>query len=303
MPHHTDTRPRTPVTRQGARAREEWVLDLRDIHDGNAVNQTGPDGTRVTNATADATADGYRVEAQRRTMRGRKGTCIRLSAPDGRTLNLIGWLGNSTTNAVEPTGDTLSRDISYVFSAGFKRGVYPERAHEAARRINTVIDVGHECLRQSITGARALILIRCAAEDLAPAIYRDWANAAPSPDYPPSPTLLRLSRYAPKEIKWLRAAGFTPETTREWFGERSVSRKSEVDAFAALRDHGWTREQVRMVQRDHSETTMWVAWAPVGPEHYDLAHRAGLAPGAAKRLLRRGEWDERALETLAALRT
>lgn len=292
-----------------------WVLDLRVIPtsaprpEGSHINTTGPTGMRITNATAVGEVAGYSIEAQRRSRSGYKGTCIRLTAPDGRVLDLIGWLSDTDTNARGPVGNILSRTVSSAFSESATEA----QRQEAGQRIEAVIETGHECLREGVLGSQALALVQCAANGLPVETYAQWADAFPDPDLdrihasireetgitPP----VRVSALYASEITHLTNAGFTPDTAREWFGDRPFVRtKSEAEATAALREHGWTPEQARDLRRRFAAPTSWKAWAAVGPDRYDLALRAGLTPAAAKRLLRRGTWDEATLETLAALR-
>lgn len=279
--------------------RARWVLDLRELHDGNTVNLTGPDGLRLTNATASGTALGHSVKAQRRSHRGSKATCIRLTAPDGRSLDLLGWLSTSTTNAHEPTAATLSRTVAYAF----KDAPTPEQERAAAERISAVIETGHACLRDSITGAHALALVQCASEGLPVETYRQWAQMFPHSAAAHYDYLRGTGRFSAREVQWLIDADFTPETAREWFGEApDIHSKAKAMAHAAMREHGWTREQAHDSSGVIAKWSERAAWAPLGPERSDLAYRAGLSPAGAKRLLRRGEWDERTLETLAALR-
>ena len=75
------------------------VLDLRDNQPNNA------DGLRLTNAVASGTVDGYRVESQLRTRAGVRGLSMRLTAPDGRVLDVVGEPGVSPDNAKSPVTD------------------------------------------------------------------------------------------------------------------------------------------------------------------------------------------------------
>lgn len=195
----------------------------------------------------------------------------------------------------EPVSSALSPVVSYAF----KDSPTPEQEAEAARAIAAVIETGYSCLRRSISGSGAQVLVQCAAEGLPVATYRRWAQAFPAHTTAPAGNCYLTAR----EIGWLLDSGFTRASTRSWFGERpSIVRKSAAEGVAALRDHGWTPAQSRAVRDAFRSAKAWTSWAPVGPERFDLSLRAGLTPTVARRLLRRGEWDERTLETLAALR-
>lgn len=270
-------------------ARSGWVLDLRSPEFGG---ETGPGGLRLTNTTASGSAHGYRIETQRRSRDGHLGVCIRLTAPDGRTLDTVGYASSTDTNARGPASSTLSRSVAWAF----KTNPTAEQARIAADRIAAVIDTGLDCLRDGISGRAAHLLIQCAAEDVALADAEVWLSAFPQPSGEGS--YLRV-----REIAWLIETGFTPETAAEWFAPSScmVGTKAYAEAMAAFRDHDWPIPEARHFVRTYDTTTA-PRWAPVGWNHCELAMRAGLTPRAAKRLLHRDEWDERALETLAALR-
>lgn len=272
----------TPAGRTG------WVLDLRPRPGLDMVDTTGPDGLRLTNATAAGSVHGYRIEAQRRARDTHHGVCIRLTAPDGRTLDVVGWSGSSVTNARGPASHTLSRAVAFAF----KDAPTAVESRTAADRIEAVITTGHACLRESMSGGHAYVRVQCAAEGLAFKTFQTWATAFPHQ--------FLMSAVQARAITWLIEAGFTPETTSMWFGATPViNAKSVITAFAAFRDHGWPPEHAEQVWRANTNAG---AWAPVGFERYLLAKRAGLTPTAAKRLIRRDEWNEPALETLAALR-
>lgn len=284
-----------------------WVLDIR--HRG--VNS--PDGLRLTNATAYGELRGYSLGAQRRSQDGNSGLSMRITAPDGRSLDLVGF-HNNATNAKSPVSGALSGAISLIFS-----NPKDADADRCVERLDAVLSAGLECLSLSISGQSAADRVQCAAEGIDYAVLMEWQA--------------RLGRgysrdlATAREVSSLSSFGFTPETTPLWFDQPRLTRippVRHIETLARFRDHGWSPEDVLHVQTqavrlanrepgqesltfggahdpDAKATDLSRAWAPIGPSNAALAIRAGLAPREAARLLRTQEWDSAALEAIAAL--
>lgn len=288
-----------PTSTRRAAATTALVLDMRENQRNTA------DGLRVTNATATGLAGGYTVESQRRSAGKVKGLSMRLTAPDGRTLDVVGYQGISAANAHAPVTSALSEAVGYAFRT--RRTTKQTDAAVAA--IEAVITTGLECLSARISGHDALHRVQCAANGLdyalVSAFLAEHAALYGTSSFYRAP--------APAKAGWLIEAGFTPADLREWFPTNDYNSRSHVTAMGAARRNGWTRADRTAVQanllahkQEHDDgayvsTAELDTWATIPPGSARTAARAGLTPADARRLLRTGEYDEPALRLVTAL--
>lgn len=129
------------------------VLDMRSGQRNRA------DGLRLTNATALGNAGGYTVASQRRTENKFKGLSMRLAAPDGRVLDVVGDQGISATNAQSPVTSALSEAVGFAFRP--RRS--PAQTDACVQAVEAVITTGHACLSARISGDEARHRVQSAA--------------------------------------------------------------------------------------------------------------------------------------------
>lgn len=272
---------------------QDWVLDLRS----EEVNSL--DGLRLTASPVQGTANGYTLSAQRRS-RGRSGLCMRIESPDGRILDMVGDDGGAQ-NASSPVSGLLSRIAAKALHTRSLRT--PETYAATAAALDRIMSVGAHCLDQNISGADALTLVRCAAEDVTLEWLTPWREAFPNGIYEPEVT--------PREAVALNAAGFTPQTAVGWVqtADSTVSLPSVASLIRLHRfsDAGWKPSELSEIEEQAARASLTPyqispAWAPVGPQRTSLALAAGLGPRETLRMIRDGQFDESAIRTLAALR-
>lgn len=276
------------------------VLDLRSGY------RNSPEGLRLTNATATGAVGGYVIESQRRSAGGDKGLSMRITAPDGRVLNIASYPGISASNAQAPVSGALSLAVGYAF----RTRRTPKMERECLTAMRNVFNEGLVCLREQVAGDAARLRVQCAAEGADLVAVKAWlerpAHLASDP---------YRNRISVRDIARLLAHGFTPENVADYLGPYGDAGSiTRVKAGAAFRTHGWSPAQmdelalvVMDMDRDAinpgtSALLQIAGWARLGPEAALLAARAGLTERHAKYLRRTGQWDEPALRTLAALR-
>lgn len=280
-------------------ARPPLVLDMRD----GQCNTRG--GLRLTNATSTGRVNGYTIESQRRTGIGLKGLSMRLTAPDGRVLDVVGDQGISAANAHAPVSSTLSEAVGYAFRAH----PTPNQTDAAAAAIEAVITTGLECLSARISGADAKHRVQCAARGLDYPTIRDYlakhARAVTNPRLHPSPTVAQTG--------WLIEAGFTPDELRDWFPTGGYRSRKHTMARGTFRRNGWTLTDLsdlnasllaamqRHDDRAYVSSDDLDKWCTLPPGPSRVAARAGLTPAATRTLIRTGTYDEAALRVMAAL--
>jgi hypothetical protein len=256
---------------------------------------------------------GYEVQAQWSKRRGmHEGVTVRLSAPDGRVLNVAGPRHTRAKDAADAVARCLSPMV--------RRAVRNQKRTDALREemaatIERVITEGRRCLVEGVAGTPALIRVGAAAEQVDPVQVLSFDVFAPLQE-----SLLAAGDVTVPQIATLIRCGFTRETAIEWFGKNlKVPDESTVKAYAAFRDAGWSLEHVRVAEgyergfamdaadRDgvpYQHPKASVVWGLVALtwEEALLAMSAGVPAKAAVRLKRSGEWNEAALNTVAALR-
>lgn len=286
------------------------VLDLRD----NQPNT--PDGLRLTNAVASGTVAGYRVESQLRSRHAVKGLSMRLTAPDGRFLDVVGEPGVSPDNAKSPVTGALAPQVGYAFRAR----PTPTQQSEAVRAIDAVITEGHACLDEGVSGYPARIRIQCAALDLDHTVIAAFLDEheqirATDPILAQFPDRPRHSDLAPIVVGWLLEAGFTPDDVQDYWYTRNFGGRKHVLAKGDFRRNGWTQRDIDTLrthlihheQRRNPSERVWVpdadvdTWRHVPVREGLLAARVGLTVATTRRMLRDGTYDEAALEMLAGL--
>jgi hypothetical protein len=273
------------------------VLDLRDNQRNTA------DGLRLTNAVASGTAGGYRVESQLRTRAGVRGLSMRLTAPDGRVLDVVGEPGVSPDNAKSPVTGALSHQVGYAL----RNRLSATQEREAVRAIEATITTGLHCLPTGIAGRPARILVQCAAlgydHDTVVAFLDQYESLAPRTNLKVAPA------------GWLLEAGFTPQTALDWFPTRHFSGKSHVLAAGHFRRNGWTEEDrtrlgqnlLAKLERESAGERVWVGladadeWCRFTPAQALAASQAGLSAATTRRLLRENNFNAQALEMLGGL--
>lgn len=259
-------------------------------------------GLRITNATAYGKVNDYTVGAQRRTRNGVVQLFLRLTAPDGRILDMVADCDRTASNAHGPVSTLLSRVVAYAFRTG---PLTPAQADLCSERIEAVMSAGLHCLANNIEGHLALPHIQCAAEALDHDTYLRWAF---HPKIKTGRTQADL--LAPTHITWLIGAGFTPEVAAQWFktplGSMQMSTIADVKTRARFRDHGWTSEHVSILSTALGNRGIALpdaAWASVGPDRARLAHAAGMDAAETAKMIRQGRWDEQAIRVMGALNT
>lgn len=255
---------------------------------------------------------GWDVRVQRSSRRGlHEGIRIRLRAPDGRVLNVVG----------ARRGNRDIRDqCADILSPAVRRCVNRSKLTDADRvaidaELDRIVTEGLRCLWEGVSGTPALVRVGSAAMQADPVQVLSFDPFAP----------LQSSRIADgdvsvRQIVTLIRYGFTRESAVEWFGKYlKVPDEGTVKAMAAFRDAGWTWEQVKVaegfeqgialdrVKRDGTgyqrpkPSDLWrlvaLTW-----EEASLALSAGLPARAAVQLKRSGNFDPAALVTMAALR-
>lgn len=199
------------------------VLDLRDKQRNVAS------GLRLTNATATGEVGGYRVESQLRTGRGLKGLSMRLTAPDGRVLHVVGHPGISPDNAKSPVTGALSPQVGYAF----RERRTPEMETDAIRAIEATITTGLDCLTRHISGARARVRVQCAALDLDHDTVHAYLHAhtqirMADPALKDLPRERLVSDLTVQQVGWLLAARIGPDEIQHWFYTRDFHGKNHV---------------------------------------------------------------------------
>lgn len=286
------------------------VLDLRPF----STFQTHVLGELTVDApTVSGTVHGYTAEAQRKSVNDRSAVCLRLSAPDGRVLNLAAPVYASRMTLVGLVGMTLSPWLSSVVTG---RGPAGTREADAATAAERALTEGLACLVEGVHGTPALVRVASAAEGVNPekvltydpfiAIGRGASRIEEGDLHVPKVAMLIRHR-------------FSRTAAKDWFGESlRVRSEAEVKAMARFRANGWSARQVQAVtavERARAARTrptggrparardrdVW-GWAVLSWEQAWIAMRAGLTATTARRLLRTGEWDEQALTTLGGLR-
>lgn len=265
----------------------------------------------VDDPKVSGTAHGYLVEAQRKSPHLRPAVCIRLTAPDGRVVNLAGPVHAERMTVEGLVGRVLSPKVCALLMrrSGSRT---PVRDAAIAAALERALVAALACLREGVDGTAALVRVASAAEDVDPNEVLAFA-----PSVIPGG---QASRFAEGDLHVSTVAmliryGFSRTAAKQWFGEfYKVGSESEVKAMAAFRAKGWNPQQVdavRQVERARSRQTgardatvrvsTW-AWSAMTWDEAWLAMRAGLSAQTARRLLRDGEWDEQALVTLGGLR-
>lgn len=173
------------------------VLDLRQ----NGYNT--PDGLRLSNRLTHGTAEGYGLSAQRRSRLGVRCLCINITAPDGRELDMVGFLDRSATNAISPVSQSLSSAVTTVLRAN----ATPEKVRLAAERLEAVLVAGLDCLERNVSGPRASMLVKAAAEGIDPTFVAWWSEQIQRLDFGDE------QRMNPLIVAYLHDDGFTPATT------------------------------------------------------------------------------------------
>jgi hypothetical protein len=265
------------------------VLDLRQ-HGYNSV-----EGLRLSNRLTHGTAEGYGLSAQRRSRNSVRGLCINITAPDGREIDMVGFLDRTATSAVSPLSQSLSSAVTPVL----RENATPEKLRLAAQRLEAVLVAGLDCLERNVSGAQAGMLVKAAAEGIDPIFVTWWSEQIQRLEFGDE------QRMNPLIVAYLHGAGFTPDTTSDWFTDfDKISvpcNKGEIALRASFRDHGWTYAQFKDLRAHFGYTAPSKAWAKVDPHKIGLAMRAGLSAREANTFLANGEWDEDMLNTLAAL--
>lgn len=292
------------------------VLDLRPFAASQTrwLNQMEID--EVLSSTApikSGTANGYAIQAQRGYLCGRTFVAIRLSAPDGRVLNLAGPRHLRSTRIPALVTDILSPTVRRVLTSK-KPTAAVKRAGAAA--IERIIVEGLHCLTEGVNGTPALIRVAAAAEDVDPVEVLSFDAFAVA-----GVSIIGDGDLSVPDIAILIRNGFDPTTTKDWFGASipKVKNNAHAKAMAAFRDNGWTFVQMRTARGfeagraldaavststpfgDARDRDVW-AWAALTPEDAFLALGAGLTATSAADLKRTGKWDTATLRTLAALR-
>lgn len=284
------------------------VLDLRPVP-ASLPDVAGR--LLVETPQAVGTVAGYTVEAQRRSPHLRPALCIRLSAPDGRVVNLAGPVHADRMTVAGLAGRVLAPPVRSLLMRR-STPVTPQRDAAVAAVVERALVEALACLSENVNGTPALVRVASAAEDVDPEQVVAYA-----PSVVPGEMAARFDDGAllVSTVAMLIRHGFSRTAARQWFGESyKVASESEVKAMAAFRAKGWNRQQVdavRKVERARSRHTgagdatvraMTWAWSAITWDEAWLAMRAGLTAPAARRLQRTGEWDEQALATLGGLR-
>lgn len=264
------------------------VLDIRR-NQGNSMT-----GLRVTQARARGEKRGYVVEAQRRQHQGLQGVAIRLTAPDGRSLDVMGPASQSNSRAAGPVSSALSPEVGLVF----RETLTPATTDQCVAAIDAAINTGIRLLDRDLSGDPARFQMQCAALRLDP----DEAVRF----YMRIEELTRAGiNLSPREIRDLTVNGFSPETTVEWFQGRNaiyVPRSSDdVAKVSAFRDNGWAPVQYRDLAGILKKYPKR-AWARLEPTTAMLAARAGIGPQEAVTMVADGSWDAAGVGLLVALR-
>lgn len=287
------------------------VLDLRT----NARNTA--DGLRLTNAVASGTVAGYRVESQLRTRNQVRGLSMRLSAPDGRVLDVVGDPHRSPDNAKSPVTHALSAQVGYAFRARLSA----RAEQEAVDAIEATITAGLDCLRHNKSGRRARIIVQSAALGLDSATVGEFLEAHTDV----LATSRRMSRTQRRafasdltvaQAGWLIEAGFAPEQVSDWFPHKHYVGRNHVLAMGHFRANGWTLDDItNLGQRllananaqaaprhvTHLTTADIDQWCHFTVAQAMAATQAGLSTVQTRRLLRSNTFNADAFEMLGGL--
>lgn len=295
------------------------VLDLRpfanrevDYVHGMVVTPT-PDRPRVLSGTA----HGFVIEAQGSIpFSGRSGALIRITAPDGRVVNLLGHRREPDHDLKRQVADNLSPAIRAVLT---HRRLSPARAAAGAAALARTVAATERCLSEGVRGTAALIRVAAAAEGLDPALVAMFDTVAP----------FNESRFGRGEVCVWQVArmircGLSVEDATSWFGPllrvpaaREFDQRMKV--IEAFQSSGWTTAQVRTMEGFETGRALEVAtvtgqpytgfadadvsaWSVMSWADAALALNAGLSGRVAARLWQSGEWDAATLTTLGVLR-
>lgn len=294
------------------------VLDLRAFasHQSDNVRTMVVDQSPGRLPVLTGTAHGFMVEAQGSGLSGyRNGILIRLTAPDGRAVNLVGPRHGPERDTAGLVADALSPAIRAVLT---HRRLSAARAAAGAEAMARAIAAADRCLAERVSGTQALIRVASAAEKVDPALVAPF-----------DATNVLASRFERGEVRVWQVArmircGLTVEDAASWFGpmircsstREFDARMKVIEAFMAA---GWTAAQVRTMEGFESGRAVEAsvatgqpytgferadadAWAVMSWEDAVVALNAGLSGRAAARLWQSGEWDATALTALGALR-
>lgn len=290
------------------------ALDLRPTPDAHAhlphhmiISGNAP---RVHQSSV----QGYEVAAQFVNRKGlQAGVRIRLAAPDGRVLNIVGPRHEHAKDASEAVARVLSPRVRQILRTQRRTDDLRERMADAVER---GIAEGLRCLSEGVQGTSALIRVGAAVEQVDPAQVLSFDPFAPL-----GVSLLAAGGLSVSQVVILMRHGFTRDTAIAWFGNSlRVPDESTVKAMAAFRDAGWTLSQVQVAEgfergfaleaakrdgvpyRNPKPSAVW-GLAALSWEEASLAMWAGLPAKTAVRVKQSGEWNEEALATLRALRS
>lgn len=282
------------------------VLDLRSGHHNSTH------GMRLTNAVASGGVAGYRVESQLRTKNKAKVLAVRLSAPDGRVLDLLAEPHRSPYNSISPVTYALSAQVGYVFRSRLS----DRQQAEAAEAIEAAITAGLSCLRDGTEGHDARVIVQSAALGLDADQVRTFLDEHAA-------LLVEAGQFMPRDgepktdltpvkVGFLLDGGFTPQETLEWFPMAyNVSGRHHVVAMGHFRDNGWTPAEIEaltevLVRRGPRAGAALAkpdvdSWCRFTPRQALAAARAGCTAAGTRAMLRNGTFDEDALEVLGGL--
>lgn len=275
----------------------DLVLDLRI----GGYNRA--DGLRVNHPSAVGGAGGYVIEAQQRSVASRRALVMRVSGPEGDVLDLVAGHRSGAHLTIKPAS-ALSAAVGYAF----RTHPGPRMEAEAARALAAVLVEGTACLNERVQSMAACHRVQSVAEGLPLDTMREWKTCRELNSGYRGLAVADLAR--------LIRLGFTSENTPAYLGHYSnATNATHVRAASQFVEQGWTPAQMddlavavlgagncSNVHPGADAVEVIVGWVRFEPADAVLAARAGLTKQTAIDLRRSGEWNEKALRTLAALR-
>jgi hypothetical protein len=299
------------------------LLDLREPDSRNTLVYVSD------NATHSLNAKGPHVEVERRVEEGRATAMARITAPDGRVLNVC-WV--PTTNRVLAPQSLIEDLTSDVASKVLKKATEAEH-REAARRVMAAMEAGLEALSVGQSGYDAWSAIRAASWCLSDEEHAAYTAFMPVPVGNRTIAMLRDNNIPPEAapdfvFRW-------EESVSEW--RPAYHQPGDYQMFGKYAARGWSAREYldfKVVWRRAKNkgyydggmrpTAPWAEFPPVvasvaveagikvpnvrrllaefEPGVVVLGLQAGMDITEIRRLVTSGEWDDDAVRMLAAFR-